>query len=49
MEFCLLQIWKKHLIHWNTTLSSQPLLDLALARNLFSGLGPFSGMAVVVL
>ena len=21
---CLLQVWKKHLIHWNITLSSQP-------------------------
>ena len=40
---------EKHLIHWNITLSSQPLLDLDLARNLFSGSRPFCGMAVVVL
>ena len=40
---------EKHLIHWNITLSLQPLLDLDLTRNLFSGSGPFCGMAVVVL
>ena len=40
---------EKHLIHWNTTLSLQPLLDLDLARNLFNGSGPFCRMTVVVL
>ena len=30
------------------TLSSQPLLNLDLAKNLFSGSGPFCGRAVVV-
>ena len=40
---------EKHLIHWNITLSSQLLLDLDLASNLFSGSGRFCEMAVVVL
>ena len=48
MEFCLLQLWKKRLINWNITLSSQPLLNLDLPKNLFSGSGPCCGMTVVV-
>ena len=48
MDFCLLQILIKHLINWNITLSSQPLLNLDLAKILFNGSGPFCGMAVVV-